>query len=45
MLTQSELDYRKWIDDPDFPSLDTRQSQYARVFVDNLTNGTLPNPL
>lgn len=45
MLTQSELDYRKWTDDPDFPSLDTRQSQYARVFVDNLTNGTLPNPL
>ena len=45
MLTQSELDYRKWMDDPDFPSLDTRQSQYARVFVDNLTNGTLPNPL
>ena len=45
MLTQSELDYRKWMDDPDFPSLDPRQIQYARVFVDNLTNGTLPNPL
>lgn len=45
MLTQSELDYRKWMDDPDFPSLDVRQAQYARVFVDNLTNGTLPNPL
>lgn len=45
MLTQSELDYRKWMDDPDFPSLDPRQVQYARVFVDNLTNGTLPNPL
>ncbi len=45
MLTQTELDYSKWCSSPDFPNLDARQALYARTFIDNLTNGALPNPL
>lgn len=45
MLTQSELDYRSWCDSPDFPHLDERQTHTARIFIDHLTDGTLPRPL
>lgn len=45
MLTQSELEYRNWCDSPEFPHLDDRQTHTARIFIDRLTDGSLPRPL
>lgn len=45
MLTELELTYRQWCEEPDFPHLDERQRQYARTFITRLQDGSLSKPL
>lgn len=45
MLTEQELKYRNWREEPDFPHLDERQKHIAMTFIDRLNNGSLPLPL
>ncbi|WHZ18017.1 MAG: hypothetical protein OJF55_000166 [Rhodanobacteraceae bacterium] len=45
MLTQSELDYRQWLEEPDFPHLDARQATTARQFLDRIKGHDWDKPL
>lgn len=45
MLTELELSYRQWCEEPDFPHLDERQTLYARTFLERLRDGSLTKPL
>ena len=38
-ITQAELDYRNWREEPDFPGLDGMRLQHARVFVQRILDG------
>ena len=46
MLTQTELDYRAWLEEPDFPHLPSVHAKAAaRRFLDNLKGHDWPKPL
>ena len=45
MLTQSELDYRQWLEEPDFPHLTERQAAVARQYLDRIKGHDWDKPL
>lgn len=46
MLTQTDLDYRAWLEEPDFPHLSSAHAQAAaRRFLENLKGHDWPKPL
>lgn len=45
MLTQSELDYRQWLEEPDFPNLTPQQASMARQFLERIKGHDWEKPL
>lgn len=45
MLTQSELDYRQWLEEPDFPHLTPQQAGVARQFLERIKGHDWDKPL
>ena len=45
MLTQSDLDYRLWLESPDFPNLSAQQAGIARAFLDRIAGHDWEQPL
>lgn len=46
MLTQTELDYRAWLEEPDFPHLKTAHAQAAaKRYLENIKGHDWPKPL
>jgi superfamily II DNA or RNA helicase len=45
MLTQSELDYRQWLEEPDFPNLTPQQAAVAKQFVERIKGHDWEKPL
>lgn len=45
MLTQSDLDYRLWLEKPDFPNLSAQQAGIARAFLDRIAGHDWEKPL
>lgn len=45
MLTQVELDYRQWLEEPDFPNLTPQQSGIARQFLERIKGHDWEKPL
>jgi len=44
-ITQTELDFRKWCENPDFPHLEETQLHHAKAFVDRIINNEEEFPL
>jgi len=45
MLTQAELDYRQWLEAPDFPKLTPQQAAVARQFIERIKGHDWERPL
>lgn len=45
MLTQAELDYRQWLENPDFPNLTPQQQGIARQFLERIKGLDWEKPL
>jgi len=45
MLTQGELDYRQWLEEPDFPNLTPQQGSVAKQFVERIKGHDWGKPL
>lgn len=45
MLTQSELDYRQWLENPDFPKLTPKQAGVAKQFLERIKAHDWETPL
>lgn len=46
MTTQTDIDFRQWVENPDFPSLpDELAANHAKLFVERITSGEFPKPL
>jgi len=45
MLTQSELDYRQWLEAPDFPHLTPTQAGVAKQFLERIKGHDWDKPL
>ena len=45
MLTQAELDYRQWLEEPDFPSLTPQQAAVAKQFIERIKGHDWEKPL
>jgi superfamily II DNA or RNA helicase len=46
MTTQTDIDFRQWLENPDFPHIENERAlQHAKVFVERITSGEFPKPL
>lgn len=45
MLTQAELDYRQWLEEPDFPTLRPQQGGVAKQFLERIKGHDWGKPL
>lgn len=45
MLTQAELDYRQWLEEPDFPNLTPQQASVAKQFLERIKGHDWEKPL
>jgi len=46
MTTQTDIDFRHWLEAPDFPNIkDERAVSHAKLFVERITSGEFPKPL
>ncbi len=45
MLTQADLDYRQWLEEPDFPKLNPQQQGVARQFLERIKGHDWETPL
>jgi superfamily II DNA or RNA helicase len=46
MISQTDIDFKQWIEAPDFPNIQNDRAKYhAKTFVERLSSGEFPKPL